>query len=618
MTEKMTTPSSHIAEYRQYVESLPTGEFSYSISTATYYQRVYEQSIYCGAGYRSKRMDKQQSIDVLPFPEGYIRPYFIDTADSLLRHVSNRTDYTPARAPEEDERARQTDYRYADRRRESEPWEKVYMQHIKQRHAFHAAFLESAAGINTLSPREVFDNARAALKVRTPYATAQTEQQQRALDKLFNYPEWMGYSLANVLFATPDTLSAEFQQKALRLFAEQVTDAEMTQFASGKVLYIGTDDKAATTGKRLPPSFLRTHEELAATSHPKWRSNKVISELFGDMTGKRFRPFSAGCNQLLVEHPDDLMQVLLLNLADGYNADALPTLHALGKLPQALLDTVVHEQASYRTVHIEPTNSYEMMRKALGVFPNTLPQSDDPETLRAMLGALSSSVVYLRADVRERDATISNLSNSVTMHENRIQVQPLFARHGINIDGNLTVTGILVNHLRQVYARLYHPNGGSQPNAEALKTCNAELDEILRLKGIRSHNTYKGSDTVESDAFVQATRSLISEFPHAGEKPVPWSARSQALVVDAVYQKLANLPVDNLQPYVDLLLQSLNPPEMQAGQEAAPDNRTATEKVVHQFLRSLTIEPKQTNLAETELHNRYQVSKERNTTQPNS
>ncbi len=527
MTEQQTheTVPPFVAEYERFVASLPHGNSREDVPgfdlMPTEDRRVAEAhyavalSEYANKGNRVQQSTSAETTAPRPFPPGFIHPGYTDTVQELI--VATAVDgtssyahnYEPARPG-----GNSTGPSDGERRRVSREWESFYAGYVGVRHEFHLRFLQVAAGLDTTSPRESYELASKQLAGAIEGSRQINGGRSIMPEKILSYPEWMIFSLANVLFADPDTVSADFQQRALRLFTANMSEADFdTVFSEAdpttaglsstmdSLQSIGDRDNATVVSHRLPSSFVTTAEEAEATTHPDWRKNERMVEIFGEPRdpSEPYPPeqrFVNGCNQLMLEQPEDLMQVLLLYLTAGEfyeRKSAARALHMLGRLTPDMLNRVVYDEASYRILHHhDPQAAVRRRRERAFGVPGEATTGRDPVFLEGLLAAsderinvLSQQVLGLRQQVVAQTAILAALGAGITPKQAaNAEKAGLLAEYGIDPSAPPEVIKMSLSGLRIGYSRLYHPDFGTQPDEETLQRHNGNLEEIARSLGI--------------------------------------------------------------------------------------------------------------------------------------
>jgi hypothetical protein len=500
MSEFLGAGPEYLNDYTRFIDALPTGERDILLSLEDRNAAEQALSRYGAAGYRSD-IEGHQSIyatefEVQPFPPGFIRPYQIDTVSSLIRWGDKQwrgQDYVSVHYGDV-EAARRDPSRYASRK-----WEEAYAKYVRQRHQFHLAFLRASVGLaDAAEVQETFDAFAGEPLIPAPQSYEYNSAQRQPTENhevLYNRAEWTAYSLANVLFAPPERFDAQTHQQALRLFASLVSPQEAAALAERGRLYLGKGDDAEAIREQLPPSFVRSHDDLEGQNND-WRTNADMVSYFGGPPFSEYKAFEPACAGILLERPDDLMQVLFLHLGDDRAREALPVLHGLGRMPQPILDRVVHDQASYRLLRhgsaAVPADPLALNTHPFSGEDVLLQPRGDAETLQVLVSAAVARIAALGADVRmledavgRQDTTLAEQAAIIGELNARAYVSPLFARHGLNIDAPAETLALLVDHLRVVYAERYHPQTGSEPDRQLYRQLMTELNDVLRARGLK-------------------------------------------------------------------------------------------------------------------------------------
>lgn len=374
-------------------------------------------------------------------------------------------------------------------------WDAAYTTYMFQRRAFHAAFMMSIARPdNTEALDQVLTSVTPiTLPAQDVFDSTPTPRPEH----LYNRTNWLCASLISAMMQPPEHCNAIMKRRAIETCAALVDPAdfepqpdkplEKRPIDSLNQIHIAAAEQKLL---RLPWSMQLSTEELRATMHPRWRHNSLIRHYLGD----GWNPKASGNTALLQERPKDYIQVLLLGLYSmGGMVQAVSELLATARLTNPVKDIIFAEDASFVTVYKQPAQRHQWSEQQLGLDELLMGKGElDEETLRLLVGQQRLRLQEAAGQLAAANAQVAKLSEenrrlAEALRAHRTAGQSsLFGKYGMDPAVDPATCEVLVKALRRARNKRYHPDSGTHPDAEKLQVVNGELDQILRLKGLKT------------------------------------------------------------------------------------------------------------------------------------
>lgn len=488
----VATAQAYTKELRDHIDTIPDVS-SLPVWVSFSDEQKRQIGLYCQSGAYKHTLSAQRELPVPPlYRDDIIEPDWSQSVSKLsCRAAGSESEHHHWYQAFGAARGR---FDYGDPRRDyaSRQWELAYIGYVRQRRTFHADFMAAV-----LEARDI-DQEIAALQATpenphlVPATTLDKSGKEPAPDFMYNTTNWLVSSLLSTLALPPDICSPAMKHHAVKLFAKY---ADLNDLDAFENFY----DLSRPQTQRLPWS-MRNAVELRADRQPNWKSNSTITELLQPAG----RPSATGMLTLLHERPKDYVQVVILHLFQeppifkNELARQLANLVEVTKLSPEAQAVIFSEDAAFNTVY----------------GPPTLPGLDEPQTL----------IEYLE---RSNDATESDwkqiaLEQRVAMQGLRLELEQAkkaqadaearitelraqklggtalspFEKYGISphIPDELLPT--VVDAIRRKYNKELRSDSGHvahgsmsaaeiERNTKRLQTINAELDEILRSRGLQ-------------------------------------------------------------------------------------------------------------------------------------
>lgn len=443
---------------------------------------------YCSGGseYNTRTLREMYDIEPLQRPD-IIEPSFTSTVATLAAAAANMPEQSHWYTPIYQTRQyieHQTMYH-------SRKWELGYLQYIRQRRQFHASFMASL-----LEPEPdtaaLVDTLRSVQRLELPPASGMGRAEP-ASDFMYNATNWLASSMASALLLPPERCSAAMKRRAIEVFAE-LADTEQERREPYNNVPTTTPLQSVSHAMqkaiekqgllRLPWSMRLTDEELREPYHPRWHVNQVYQAFFG-RDGKTVD----GLSSFLNKHPKDYVQVLLLRTFTHYDAkEAFNEILATARLAPKTKDVIFAEDASFNTLYDPKVRTLPEHQLGLTELLDQMGEAPSAEALRQIVGQQALQLQAMQGRLtaaNQRVAELEQRGPKISYVERPLSdVELLFAKHGMiaNIDDEGCVT--LVQAVRGIYTRRFHPKTGTTPNADLFKSLNDELDYILRYRNL--------------------------------------------------------------------------------------------------------------------------------------
>lgn len=482
-----TTQAAYVEDLVEHLASIP--DLS---KVPAYYSLTHEESVilgqYCRAPY-GRGVTEGSPL----FRDDIIDPDFCRSVDTLTRRIAgNRTGghwYEPVRESGDsvykNYLADAPQAKWTSRR-----WEIHFVNYMRQRRGFHVTFMGALLTGGSIDAAVKAIGLQDGQPVQTPSVDPYKGGQQPAPELMYNRTNWLTASLLSALALPPELCDAAMKRHAIEQWAlrADVSDRESLQgfYELDKVL-----------PPRLPWS-MRSNAELHMNVHPQWRQNPIVKNYLGETWNER----ADGLEALLQERPKDYVQILILQTFTNYlGSKGLRNLvHAAGQ-PSEVKDIIFAEDAAVNTVYgAAALPEYGQPTSLVDLLSNEEITAQTQETIiagqRLRIHVLEQEAAAAQRAIKKLTDTSDRLATRNTHLEKALADQQphlprssqdlLLLEYGISPAMDAETLQVVVAAIRRDRNSKFHRGNKSTEEEEKLKEFNANLDAILRARGLRN------------------------------------------------------------------------------------------------------------------------------------
>lgn len=486
-----TSQAEYVQDLAAHVESIP----DISKLPAGYFPSIETSKLlasYCANYHHAHAKVEELGFSPL-FHKDIISPNFCQSVDELTMKITGNSSsshwYATVEVADMNYLTKLDQAKYTSRK-----WELVFIDYIRQRYAFHAAFM------NTLLTKEPIDEHVAAIgyrdgePIQIPSVDINSSRKQPAPEFMYSRANWLTGSLLSALALPPWHCDANMKRHAVEQWANHIDLADISELKG----FYHLDKLAHVT---QVPWSMRSNAELQPSHTIHWRENRIIQRYFGEFPPYRADAFDA----LLQERPKDYIQVLILQIFVGYGADiqAWQSLVRTAQLPSEIKDIIFAEDAAFNTVHQEmtlpefnqPTTLFDLLNgnfSAQAQETIIAGQRLRIHVLTEELAHKEEALATLIADkdtLEARNRDLEAIFNQQSPHLPRSNADLLMLQFGISPNMDNELLPAVITAIRHRLSRKLHTDNAQTADEDRLKEVNASLDDILKSRGLNKNQS---------------------------------------------------------------------------------------------------------------------------------